>query len=1170
MNNTPSVLPAAAIYWRAPYSDNTQIMSRKLQGDDDGLDFEDFAASEVGRQARLKGGGGKSPRCPPGGGGRARNGAQVSSSSAVSQQSSASSRSRSSSKRGGSSTSGSLLGSPAGSSHSSSRSPSTRSTATARSSVGLTDASSTATGGSGSARRSPTRRTISSMTPTPLPATAAAPAAPAVPAVAAATVVVGRTKNQRLRWREDERGRLSPTGSSGVATITSCDELAGGGSLSLGSTLPSSPGSAESSTAPPRRVRFSEPRRTTLATTAGCSNAQQRGGGGGGRPPLATTRRGSVGGGAGAKKSDAWLAQMTTADRRQRHVAAFPEILRRRQPEPVRPTRRAVTMSTVFSVRDAGNYQMLFDECTFLCSAIRLQSDVAAAADLVFMLSSKPNRRTLFGRNNNNSDGGPSALDAVLGVLAWTETLLAPAERKKDVVPVAIAAQGRTKAARMRQVEELEEPTDSPVATAAASPVGSLASFNGKVERSGGRRQLLDAIGMCLYFVSMDCTLSDEAAYTGSTGASKAARRIRRALLTSSECLQGILCMVLADPMTRRMLGEVPTDAANEAFDGSVVAMSPLEYTKRKKMGDDDSVTNTSNSLASSIVGDTPDSQSSSGSIDPTLAGRRKLKRRRLEKQHAALGIILERDNLSEFDGLPAGGTGRDNEMLSFTSESPLGRNHFPGVRERPTNGDLESAASEDINSAASSTDSHTLKARDRLDQVTAGILDSMQTVDREKFELAVASSHRCGRTDQNAYWISSYLPLAAITRIIGGKCEEGDVSCIDDHTGNDEGGLDAARNDDDDDDYNPLLETNRMLGENGAIPLLSQALAEALSAVTHQLDLAAGGPHHCPCPGCLAALQDRVSLLVSLVDGASLLSESNRQQLCEEGFTSRSGGFLIVGLIAVLNRLLANGGSGSVLFDGVWGEITLSTLRMLTSLTHENKTAAKELEVALAERPGNNGRRTCGLDVVAGVLRQAVKSSSRRSNDVADGKLIYDSVIFCLNVLANVVESGGSCRLLSEMKVPSDDGDEETENGYVFFLSWLTRWLVGETHSFREAVMESTFGTSPSKHQERKLDDQEDEKLVIAGNGFVLLTSLIVDDDNEDDEANKTGSSAQKIILSELPGSDRDAKMTFLKNTLKAFCNFYHYSIGELSVAVVAPVKQLIKRLELIQEQRR
>jgi hypothetical protein len=845
----------------------------------------------------------------------------------------------------------------------------------------------------------------------------------------------------------------------------------------------------------------------------------------------------------------------------------------------------------IFSVQDAGSYQMLYDECTFLCSTVIQSLDqqhaVTAASDLLFLLSGKRNRRTLFGTTarctgNRSEDDHPTPLQAVLGVFAWAKTLVAQQEHGNDdhesVAPSVPPAYGRSKVARKRQLELASDYcAGGNKGQAAASPATSAALSMSHVDASKSCasarcQQLLDAIGMCLYFVALDCTLSDDAASSGSAGASKAARRIRKAILTNSECLQGILCMVLADPMTRRLRGTAPTVVAKGGTDShNIVGMSSpipcVHFTKRKN-GEDASIASTPTSLASpcSAAG-TPDSQCTSGSIDPTVAGRRIRKRRCFEQQQAdtALDTIPERDDRMDFQGRTiAASMGNDDDKLSFASESPLQRKPYRG-RGEANNGDAD-----DLNSVASSTGSQMAKASDQLDQVTARILGSLLSVEKGTSKSGPCT-HTCGKTDQNAYLISSYVPLIAITRIISGKCEGSEKSSIDDELVRDEdNGRGSGAEAMDDDEYNPLLETNRILGENGAIPLLSQALAETLTAVTRHLEQHANPPTgdgdptppRPECQGCLAALQDRVSMLVSLVDGASLLSESNRQQFCEEGFTTETGGFLIVGLIAVLRKLLDERGSSNSIFEGVWGEITLATLRMLTSLTHENKTAAKELEAAFVgtDDAKQEGSRSCGLDIVARILREAVRTTRRSIG--TDGKLIYDSVIFCLNILANVVESGGSRRILSEMSVPSYDRE-----GNQLFLSWLTRWLVGETHSFREAVTESTFGTSMSNHEERKLDAHEDEKLVTAGNGFVLLSCLLVDEN--DDEAN-ADSSAYKIILSELSGDDRDAKMSFLKNTLKAFCNFYHYSIGELSVAIVAPVKLLIKRLELIQEKRR
>ena len=245
----------------------------------------------------------------------------------------------------------------------------------------------------------------------------------------------------------------------------------------------------------------------------------------------------------------------------------------------------------------------------------------------------------------------------------------------------------------------------------------------------------------------------------------------------------------------------------------------------------------------------------------------------------------------------------------------------------------------------------------------------------------------------------------------------------------------------------------------------------------------------------------------------------------------------------------------GDMLFVGVWGEITLATLRTLTSLTHENDIAARELETTVAA--GKDGAALSGLDIVARVLHSVVR------NGKGDSKVMYDSMIFCLNILTNAVESGGSCRFVAQMTMPSFDGESN-----IRFLAWLTRWLVGETRTFRDAVVESTFGSSPSKHAERELDGGEKEKLMTAGNGFVFLVCLLVDEKR--DIASEDPVTADKLIMDELPGEDRDGKVSFLKNTLKAFCNLYHYSVGDLSVAVVAPVKILIKRLEAVQETQR
>jgi hypothetical protein len=151
---------------------------------------------------------------------------------------------------------------------------------------------------------------------------------------------------------------------------------------------------------------------------------------------------------------------------------------------------------------------------------------------------------------------------------------------------------------------------------------------------------------------------------------------------------------------------------------------------------------------------------------------------------------------------------------------------------------------------------------------------------------------------------------------------------------------------------------------------------------------------------------------------------------------------------------------------------------------------------------------------------------------------------------------------MMAKLTFPVPVGDDSDH----MFLSWLTTWLVGETGSFREAVVASTLGNAQSNHADRKLENEEDERLVTAGNGFVLLACLMLHK-NGDTQGTTQVRAVRQTILSKLPGDNAGDKVTFVQNTLTAFCNFYHYSIGDLSVAVVAPVKKLIAELGVLSE---
>ena len=130
--------------------------------------------------------------------------------------------------------------------------------------------------------------------------------------------------------------------------------------------------------------------------------------------------------------------------------------------------------------------------------------------------------------------------------------------------------------------------------------------------------------------------------------------------------------------------------------------------------------------------------------------------------------------------------------------------------------------------------------------------------------------------------------------------------------------------------------------------------------------------------------------------------------------------------------------------------------------------------------------------------------------------------------------------------------------------VSWLAQWIVSKTSGFRGAVMKGSFGSTESAaiagNDDSELRAGEEGNLVTAGNGFVLLSYLMLDDG-----ATASSSSIRGIVKKELPTDDAgdSGGVKFMIKTLKAFCNFYHDSVGDLSVAVIAPIIKLIAGLE-------
>jgi hypothetical protein len=140
------------------------------------------------------------------------------------------------------------------------------------------------------------------------------------------------------------------------------------------------------------------------------------------------------------------------------------------------------------------------------------------------------------------------------------------------------------------------------------------------------------------------------------------------------------------------------------------------------------------------------------------------------------------------------------------------------------------------------------------------------------------------------------------------------------------------------------------------------------------------------------------------------------------------------------------------------------------------------------------------------------------------------------------------------DRKAVVDEPDDEEEES---FLRWLARWVVDQTSTFREILLHQSFGKKQLWHIRKEcygkriadgeLRKESEEHLVIAGNGFILLACIMI----------KSEASIRQSILLQMPGG-----YTLIENTLRSFCNFYYYTVGDLSVAVVAPVKKLLEDL--------
>jgi len=413
---------------------------------------------------------------------------------------------------------------------------------------------------------------------------------------------------------------------------------------------------------------------------------------------------------------------------------------------------------------------------------------------------------------------------------------------------------------------------------------------------------------------------------------------------------------------------------------------------------------------------------------------------------------------------------------------------------------------------------------------------------------------------------------------------------------------VEECEDDENENNVNNPFFANHALRESKSLSMLAHAMASALSSAKHCIsDIRSSSELNEKCTN-LSNLNIRIDMLVSIIDGACCLTPLNRKAIVDDTNLIESLIHLVKGIINLESPLddekVLDKSSNKKCID----DLLLSSLQTLTSLSHENFPAGLQLLHNIENKSEpleelSNPLRKTGFGVIFDLLSATV-TKKIDANCPCDEKRTYDTIIFCLNTLTNVAETSEllervqrellSAAVLVEEEEKLEDDDcsfdskeslsiesKETILAEKPALQWLSEWLVKETETFRDLIVKGTFGkknesdtektNGNQSSEERMLMKHEEESLVLAGNGFVLLACLMKDSSSLTTNKRSLSAHVRTNILSKMP-SDEDTEVigvTFMIKTLKAFLNFYHYSIGDLSVAVVEPVLKLISELK-------
>jgi hypothetical protein len=618
----------------------------------------------------------------------------------------------------------------------------------------------------------------------------------------------------------------------------------------------------------------------------------------------------------------------------------------------------------------------------------------------------------------------------------------------------------------------------------------------------------------------MDCLSSKEKSIFGTN--TIAAKQFKNRLLQDQSSLQGISRLLLDDVVVSSILHHNPNTDKKEC-DAPVP-----EQGSQTVISTDVAVT---------------------GSKDPTKYGRRKKK----QKKSYSDNILLSINENKAVDGQCCFVDAKPTSGFDFKSD---GSSMGSTVKSLDTANCMPSKFRQKLASAekrASSSHSY--------------IHGSIQT-------------HICVRCSAGSDSITKcnpgYLSLEAMSTILCGEKEnsDGDLDAVDDidinrsteTCSNDNYDIEDENNEEKELSNHPLMLKNRMVQQSGSLPFLTMALCEAFEA---SCQLNSSGDN---CDRCCQYIRDRVHTLATIINDICLLHDDNRTTICRIS-TDENVPMLMTSLMKAVHNLVFPY-SRCEENKQIFCDIGLSALRLLTSLTHENNVAGFQVcqQYRFLNPSLSSDSYIRGVDLIFILLHQLASERRHNKNEECNPEIetlikaraqhTYDSIIFCLNALTNTLETTSSlnmCKSLVNLELlnRSNSTNKKSENA----LSWLSSWVVDQTLPFRDAVIDSILPTSKAT---RGLKSSEDEYLLTAGNGFVLLACFLREDafTKHENPGKDITTKVRSLILENIPRND-GGKLVLAINTLKAFCNFYRYSLGELSVAVIDPVLKLVKFLE-------